>query len=232
MKTYRMNAVLTGALYVIGTVSGIMSYAVTSDLRGGDDFLVKIAENPVRFTSGAFFILLMGLSLAAMPIFLYPLFRRRSESMAMGMVIFRGPLEGSAYLVSVISWLMLVVLGREMLVPGADEATLMTMGKALLQVSDVMGPVLSIIFIIGASFLYILFYLTGLIPRWLSVWGLAGAVLYLAYYLLKFFGIEFLPGPLLVPLAVQEMVMGIWLIVKGFDKSAVAELMPSGTQIH
>jgi hypothetical protein len=44
---------------------------------------------------GAFLILVMGLSLAAMPLFLYPLFRKDSEPLAMGMVVFRGALEGT-----------------------------------------------------------------------------------------------------------------------------------------
>jgi hypothetical protein len=61
-------------------------------------------------------------------------------------------------------------------------------------------------------------------PRWLSVWGLVAAVPYLANYLLHFFDID--PGlPFLVlPLAVQEMVMGLWLIIKGFSLDAVKEL--------
>jgi hypothetical protein len=58
-----------------------------------------------------------------------------------------------------------------------------------------------------------------LIPRWLSVWGFTGAVLYLAEPLLLMFGFKW--ELLFAPLAVQEMVMAVWLIVKGFNRPAL-----------
>ena len=64
------------------------------------------------------------------------------------------------------------------------------------------------------------FYRNGLIPRWLSLWGLIGMPLMFASGLLVMF--ESLNSNastlnlLVIPLAVQEMVMAIWLIVKGF----------------
>jgi hypothetical protein len=62
--------------------------------------------------------------------------------------------------------------------------------------------------------IYWLFYVSKLIPRWLSVWGLAGAVLYLIVPLLAMFGLDQF-GPLMAPLALQEMVLAVWLIVNG-----------------
>ena len=59
-----------------------------------------------------------------------------------------------------------------------------------------------------------------LVPRFISIWGLIGAILLLAAGLITLFG----PGPLAeittfmsLPIAVQEMVFAIWLIVKGFN---------------
>ena len=71
----------------------------------------------------------------------------------------------------------------------------------------------SIVFSLGALMFYYLFYRSRLIPRWLSVWGLAGAALYLAVPLLDMFGHGF--GVLMAPLAVAEIVLAVWLIVKG-----------------
>jgi hypothetical protein len=80
---------------------------------------------------------------------------------------------------------------------------------------------LEIVFSLGALMIYYLFYQSKLIPRWLSVWGLIGAILYLAAGLFAIFSVDF-SILLEAPLALQEMVLAVWLIVKGFNPSAIA----------
>ncbi|WP_221563434.1 DUF4386 domain-containing protein [Alkalihalobacillus sp. TS-13] len=225
MKPYRMTAVIVGVLYIIGTVSGILSLVVTRNLLAGEDFLTRIAANPTQLNLGAFFVLLMGLSLTAMPVFLYPLFKKKNEALALGMVVFRGPLEGGTYILMVVSWLLLGVFSKEFTATGAEAASLQVIGNVLLQANDIMSPVLTIVFIIGAMLLYTLFYLTKLIPRWLSGWGLIGAIIYVAVDLLKLFGLNLHLDILYMPLAVQEMAMALWLIIKGFNQAALDGLL-------
>ena len=67
----------------------------------------------------------------------------------------------------------------------------------------------------SAVMIYYLFYRSKLIPRWLSGWGLIGAILYLAAPVSAMFG--FALESLMLPLAIQEMVLAVWLIVKGFN---------------
>mgnify|MGYP000685840826 CR=1 FL=1 len=95
---------------------------------------------------------------------------------------------------------------------------------SVVQADGKLGDIGTVAFIIGAACLYTSFYRTRLIPRWLSGWGLVAAVPYLVNYLLHFFDSD--PGLffLVLPLAVQEMVMGLWLIIKGFSPDAVNEL--------
>ena len=224
MKTYRMNAVMAGVLYILGTVSGVASLVVAGNLVTGEDVLTRIATDPSRLTLGTFFILTMGFSLAAMTVFLYPLFRKDSEPLAMGMVIFRGALEGAGYIISAISWVLLGALSKEFAAAGADSAALPAVGNVVLQAGDKISNIETFVFIIGAACLYTSFYRTKLIPRWLSVWGLIGAVPFVAVDLLKFFDINLGLDILYLPLAVQEMVMALWLIIKGFSPEAVTKL--------
>jgi hypothetical protein len=223
MKTYRLYAVMAGALYILGTVAGVLSVVVVGGFPD-EDFLTRIAADPSRLTLSAFLILIMGFSLAAMTLFLYPLFRKDSEPLAMGMVLFRGAFEGTWYILSALSYVALGALGMEIAAAGVDSAALQAIGDVTLQVSEKLGDIGTFAFIIGAACLYTSFYRTRLIPRWLSVWGLIGTVPYVVYYLLHFFDID--PGlmPLVLPLAVQEMVMGLWLIIAGFNKDAVKKL--------
>ena len=87
MKTYRMNAVMAGVLYILGTLSGVLSLVVAGDLVTGEDVLTRITADPSRLTLGTFFILTMAFSLAAMTIFLYTLFRKSSGPLAMGLAL-------------------------------------------------------------------------------------------------------------------------------------------------
>ena len=234
MNTYRKNAVMAGALYFLGTVFGVLGVVIggevlssltTSKPLAGVDMLGLVAANSSRLTGGAFFYLMMGISLVAMAVFLYPIFRKDSKELAMGMVLFRGALEGTGYFVSTLGILTLVALGNEYIATGADSTVLQSMGNVLYQFQDRLAPVNSIIFLIGATCLYLSFYRTRLIPRWLSVWGLIGVVPYMAYALLHFFHMDTGYGFYLqMVLAPQEMVMAVWLIVKGFNPSAIAAL--------
>ena len=168
---------------------------------------------------------MMGISLAAMTVFLYPIIRKDSKELAMGMVIFRGALEGTWYFISTLSILALVALGNEYVATGVNSAALQSMGNVLYQFQDRLGAVGPIFMLIGATCLYLSFYRTRLIPRWLSVWGFIAVVPYMAYALLHFFhmdnGIGFYLQMVMFP---QEIVMGLWLIVKGFNPSAIAAL--------
>ena len=142
MNTYRMNAVMAGALYFLGTVFGVLGTVIggevlTSLISGkplaGVDMLGLVAANSSRLTGGAFFYLMMGISLVAMTVFLYPIFRKDSKELAMGMVLFRGALEGTVYFASTLGILTLVALGNEYIATGADSAVLQSMGNVLYQ---------------------------------------------------------------------------------------------------
>jgi hypothetical protein len=234
MKTYRMNATMAGTLYLLGTVFGVVGGVIggevlTSLISGtpltGVDMLGLVAANSSRLTGGAFFTLMMGISLMAMTVFLYPIFRKDSEELAMGMVLFRGALEGTFYFLSTLGFLTLVALGNEYMATGADSAALQSMGNVLYQFLDRLAAVGPIFFLIGATCLYLSFYRTRLIPRWLTVWGLIGVVSSMASALLLFFHIDTGYGLYLeMVLFPQEMVMGVWLIIKGFNQDAVKKL--------
>ncbi len=95
----------------------------------------------------------------------------------------------------------------------------------MLKASDQIGSLLDIVFSLGALMINYLFYRSNLIPGWLPVWGLVGAVLYLASGLFALFSVDI--GILEAPLALQEMVLAIWLIVKGFNSSPVIDNVES-----
>jgi hypothetical protein len=226
MTQNKRLARIVGGLFITGTVAGILSAALTAPILSGQDYLTKIAADETPMLIGTLLVLLMGFSLAMVPVVLYPVLRRYSEVLALGAVVFRGALEAIAYVAVVLTWLGLVTVGREFADAGAAATpSLQLTGVFLLGMQDWSSHIVSIVFGIGALMIYGIFFTSRLVPRWLSVWGLIGAVLYLAVALLAVVGVSGL-APLMAPLAVQEMVLAVWLILKGFD----AAVMTSSTQ--
>lgn len=234
LEIYRKNAVMTGILYFMGTVFGISSVLVGGEVLTsiisdnpliGVDILALAAANSSRLTTGAFLTFMMGISLVGMTVFLYPVIRKVNQELAMGMVLFRGALEGIFYCLSTLTVLSIVMVGNEYIATGANSTVLQSIGNILYQFEALKAPVCSIIFLIGGMCIYLAFYSTRLIPRWISVWGFIAVATSLAAALMSFYhinsGIGFYLELVMLP---QELVMAVWLIVKGFNPSAIAAL--------
>jgi hypothetical protein len=210
-----------GALFIVGTVAGILSVVCTYPILSAPDYLLKAAANANQVALGAFFVLIMALALALVPVVIFPVLKKHDEILALGYVVFRGALETGTYLVTVISWLLLVKLGQGYVTAGAPSAPyFQSLGNLLIKATEIGATTTALVFSLGALMLYLVFYRARLVPRWLSVWGLIGAILYLASGLFALFSVDL--GILMAPLALQEMVMAVWLIVKGFEPAALA----------
>jgi hypothetical protein len=224
MKTDKNIATIVGVLFIIGTVAGILSMVVTWGLLGGPDYLNQVASHASQVMLGALLVLVMGLALAMIPALMFSILKRQNEALAIGYVIFRGALETLTYIGVAICWLLLAVVARQHADAGAADASqFASLGILLVKAQDpIIIAVQNIVFSLGALMLYYLMYQARLIPRWLSVWGIVAAVLYLAGGLIAMFSTNL--GVLLLPMLPQEMVMALWLIVKGYNPSITASM--------
>jgi hypothetical protein len=223
----KTTARTVGALFIIGTVAGALSLVPLTPLVDAPDVLRAVGEGPDRALLGAFLILVMGFALALIPLVMYPILRAESEPLALGYVVFRGGLETATYLVSALIWLVLVSLGQEYVAAEGPAATqLETIGAIVLQGNEVVAHVaLTIVFALGALMFYYVLFRARLVPRWLSGWGLVAALLWVSTGVLAMFGLVE-PGSTVqttmnIPIAIQEMALAGWLIVKGFNTSAI-----------
>src|SRR5674476_1659359 len=102
---------------------------------------------------------------------------RYNEALALGYVVFRGALETVMYIVLAIIWLFLIPVSQEYVKAGTPDASyFQTLGAVLLKGHDLIAPVQTIVFCLGALIFYYLLYQTNLIPRWLSGWGLIATI--------------------------------------------------------
>lgn len=220
----RQTARIVGALYITGTVAGIMSVVLMGPVRNAQDYLVSVSANETRLVAGALCVLMMGFALAMVPVMMFPILKRCNEALALGYVVFRGGLEAVTYLIIATGWLLLSSMSRTYGQANvSDAADFQVLGTLLLEAKEI-GSVLTIVFCVGALMFYSLLYRTKLVPRWLSGWGLVAITPYLAAGLSALFGIITPLSPTYtlsqLPLALQEMVLALWLIVRGFSSAA------------
>ncbi len=209
----RKAAVWIGVLYIIGTVGMVLSVVVTGAVLSGPAYLAQVAAEPNRMALGVLLFLVAGFSLAMVPVVFWPIGKRYNETLAMGYVVFRGALETIFYIVTALLWLLLIALSKE-----PDAGSLANFVRTTETV--IWDQLLAIPFVLGALMFYAVLYQYRLVPRWLSTWALVGAVLYIVAPIGSMFGqsLTLFTGPL----AVQEMVMAVWLIARGFNPSAIA----------
>ena len=230
--TSRKTAIIVGVLYIIGTVAGVLSLVFAGPILNGPDYLIKISANENQIIMGALFVLTMGLALAMIPAVMFPILKKHHEGLAVGYVIFRGALETVCYIGMAISWLLLILVSQEYVQAGASDASyFQTLGALVSGGNDSIRSILEIVFPMGALMFYTVLYQSRLIPRWISGWGLFAATLWLAVGLLGVFHLivpmSTIQLLLSFPIFLQEMVMAVWLIVKGFNVSPIIDHVES-----
>jgi hypothetical protein len=232
MKTYRKTAVIVGILFIIGTVSGVLAGVFQAPIQAGSTYPLNVSAFETQWIIGALLTLLMGLSLAMVPVLLYPIFKKHNEVLAFGSVLFRGVLEQVGETLLAISFFLLLtvseIYGKTVV---ADASIFQTLGSMLIASGDWIQMIGGIVFSVGTLMIFTLFYQTRLIPRWLSGWGLIGAVLYFIAEIVSMLSpLHTSPdigvgiGLLIIPTAIQEMVFAVWMIVKGFNRQNIAAL--------
>lgn len=228
MNKERKIAMAVGILFIIATIAGILSLAISEPIMAVDDYLTELTENSVQLKIGLLFELIMGLSVAAISIIIYPVLKKHNAGLAMTYVGSR-IVEAVFYFIDIILVLSLFSIGKEYVSAGSPvNSYFQTLAEVLLKSRDWMGHVILDIgvFGIGAFVLYLVLFKSKLLPRWLSVWGIVSILMYMLAAYLVLFGVKPLSQILIIlsiPLALNEMVMAVWLIVKGFNKEALIE---------
>ena len=222
MNSTRKIAVITGVIFIIATVASLSAAALTPD-QTGTGYLTRFSAHPNQVAAGALLYLVAAFASAGIAIAMYPVMRRSNAGLALGSVIFRA-LETVFYIFGVVSLLSLLTLGQQFTKAGAaDRTSLLAIGDLLVSVHDHAALVAVFAFCLGAFMYYYLFFQSRLLPRWLSGFGIVAIILMLTACVLALFSGNLITSyiPLAFPIFLQEMVMAVWLIVKGFNPSAI-----------
>jgi hypothetical protein len=199
----------------------MLAFAFWGRSLASPGYLTEMAAHSAEILGIALAALCMGLACAGIGLSLYPVLKRHSEAQALAAAGFR-IMEGTIQVVSAISIIALLAVSQEFVKAGSPpDSFFQPLAAAIKSVREwVLNGAFLLPWCIGAFFYYRIFFKTRLVPRWLSVWGLIGLALMLAGAFTSMFGLlglfsaaQFL---LMLPILIQEMVLAVWLIVKGY----------------
>lgn len=218
MDTTRKIAITAGVVFITATVAVLLAGVFVPDLTGAD-YLTSLSATTNQVAVGALLFLIAYFASAGIAVVMYPVMKQYHAGLALGSVIFR-TIEAVFYIVALLCLLSLLTLSQGVSAAGAaDRTSLQAAGDVLLSLRQhaILAAVFA--FCLGASMYYTLFFQSRLIPRWLSGFGIVAIILMLAACVLALFSDNLVSSyiPLAFPIFLQEMVLAVWLIAKGFS---------------
>lgn len=226
MKSIRKTSLVLGALYLLALATALLRSALLDSILDAPGYLTNLSANEGNALWGVIFLFIMGIAIPSICIVFYPILSKQNKTLALGYVL-AGIIECALFLITVIAVLTLLTLSKNNVISGALENTfIQSSGILLLTVRDWAFNILWPITIgIATLILYTLLYQSELIPRWLSIWGFLGSAGAFAGGFLGYFGVigtlSIIYNVLLLQIAVQELVMAIWLLARGFNPTEI-----------
>jgi len=220
----RNTARIVGGLFLIAMITSLAGGIWLESIINTPDYLNTVSESETQVILGVLLEIINCLAVVGIAVTLYPVLKKNNQPTALGYIGFR-IIEAVILLFAAISPLLLITLSQEYLATGESQASYFeTMGILLMDGRGLLTGLLTpIFFSIGALLLYYLFYRSKLVPRFISVWGFIAIVALFTWNMLEAFGYSISAGMVFgLPIILNEIFLGIWLIVKGFNPSVAA----------
>ena len=222
INSNRKTAMAAGVLYLLTFVS-IPTLALYKSVHEANYILGTGPDTSVII--GGILEIIVALTGIGSAVALYPVLKKQNEGMALGLVGSRILEAGTIF--AGVMFLLTVVTMRQ----NAAGAEALVTSRTLVTMYDRM-------FLIGQSFmpavndilLGLLLYKSRLVPRGLSLIGLIGGPILIAGDIFVLFGYigqdDPSTGVFALPVAVFELSLGIYLVVKGFKPAASTDEYP------
>jgi hypothetical protein len=227
----RKIAAAVGILFLLSNATFLLgAFVFVEPVLTAPDYLTQVSAKGTQIVLGALLEIVNGIAYIGIAVLVYPILRRRFQSLALWYVCFR-VIEFVMQTLSDLSPLALLKLSQEFVSAGAQEASsFQSVGMLLLAERYWAFQMVTFALVLGAVMFYTMLYRSKLIPRFISVWGLIGILVVFVTALLDTFGISLgILESLGVLMLLNELFLGVWLIVKGFNPSAIPLEQPQAT---
>ena len=230
MDPTRRTSFITGVLFIITYLTSIPAALVLYTPVLEDPNFIVGAGSDTGVAVGAFLEVLLIVANVGTAVALFPILKRQNEPLALGYVTAR-LVECTFIAIGIVSLLAVVTLRQDAAAAaGGDPGSVLTAGRSRVAVHDwtfLLGP--GFIGVVGTGLILgWLMYRSGLVPRGMALLGLVAGPILCAGGIAVLFGViepdSALKNLAAAPEFVWELLLGIYLMVKGFKSSGVERL--------
>lgn len=225
MKSSKRVAITVGVLFLVALIFNLIASEIFKPILNVQDYLVHLYPNKTKVIIGNLLNFSCAIAMIFIPIILFPITKKNNPNLAISYVVFRA-LEGILFIFIAIKTLALISLSEEYQMAGRQAISILqTLGKSVQDEINWATNIYILIFILGGFTFYSLLFSLKLVPRFLSIWGFLAVLILLVGSVLGLFCMGvFKSMPLMdgmvyfaPPIALNEFVLSIWLIAKGFS---------------
>ena len=202
-SSVRRTARIVGVLFL----GGYLAYGVGSLIAQGVVDSGDRSDSTALFVTGIALMLLNSAFVIGIGVLMFPILRAHNKAIAAGYLGTR-IFEGVVLAIGVVSLIVLT-------------------GSAAIDANSVFYNVAEAGLGIGSLFFCALLFRTGLVPRFLAVWGFIGYACFAGGTLLELFGVAGAGLVGAIPGGLFELTFAIWLIARGFASTATVPLRAS-----
>lgn len=217
MKPYRKESVFIGLFFLIAMAGSLVGAGLIEPVVTAPDPIAAAARNQRGLLAGIFLELSCAVCVVGIAMFMAPLLKKASPSLAAGYLGFR-TVEAVFCALITIAPVSLITLSK--LPPSLSNST--AAQTAILIRSFSAGLPLAFFFCLGALCLYSGLLKSKLLPKFIGIWGLIAVTLVFGLNIVtQYHPIEMTVNMILaLPMILNEIFMGLWLIIKGFNQNA------------
>lgn len=219
MNTHKSAARAFGIFFLLAFLSYGIGSGLIDSIVNVPDFLSNVANNKATIIIGVILMAIIHtIANIGLPVIMLPFLKPFNKTLSYG------------YLSAAITATIVLVVGAVFLIlllPTSDEYV--KYGSTSTSNFEAIGTILKkggyfsyqigmALWGFGGLMFCSLLYQSKLVPRFLSIWGFIGYIIFIAGTILELFGSSV--GVLLaIPGGLFEISLSLWLIIKGFNES-------------
>lgn len=214
MESIQKTARFAGWAYFIIIITSVLSIAFGPYRLMVENDVVKsienIASNQLLFRAGIVYEILMYTGVIFLSVALFELLKQVGRGRAMAALLCRFGEAIMGFLTVIGSIITLYLVNSDF-----EPAFMQKNIQLIFETKDALMAALMVFISVGSILFFQLFYQSKYIPRWLSIFGIiAFSFMLLESLILQLYPMEawMFPGALAI---VFEIVVGLWLIIKG-----------------